>query len=458
MRHLRPFLRSLVLLPFVLAASCGGSGGANGTTAPAPGSVLVTVDTATGSDALVQFQVDGAVLVYADGSTTPNLLRNPHMVRLADPTGAPDGLVLGDAPSGDYTELRLFVVPDSGSALQPSGTILPARTVVDLVVPITDGLQHTSLATSWLVIGHNGQAPAVGSTADWLPQMTARADGASIALDDLDVAFVDHPAVVTRSGLHQDAALRITFADDCVFTGSDDGAHTDPNRFLDNLGDDQLRIKGDLRRDGRCVAREAHRSGRNDNPRLIGRILALEAATASFVMSVQAQNPRGGWVLDPAPERVRIDASRARLHRPNHQPIQFSALQLNHLVKVKWISRSQPAGELPRLVASEVEVVASPAAMQPEWQGRVHAVDTVARTITVRPRNDDPIVVGGVSLSQVTLQVDDGTHIERRARHGNGRSNIQLGDIVPDADRIWWRGTVTGPTTIDATWVRVREQ
>ncbi|MBL8729618.1 MAG: hypothetical protein JNM25_14385 [Planctomycetes bacterium] len=457
MRHL------LRILPFVpclgLAACSGGSGGGAGNSAPnTTGAVLVVVDTATGSDAMVQFQVDAAVLEHADGSTTPNLLANPHLVTLADPTGEADGLVLRDAPSGDYTTLHLLLVPSSGAALQPNGAILAANSVVDLAVPITDGLQHTSLGTSWLVIGHNGAPPPVGSTATWVPQMSARADGSAIDLGGLDVAFVQSPQVTARSRVLDDSLVRIEFAAGCAFASDDGVQHAGRDDFLRSLGDDQLRVRAELRRDGRCIASEVHRSGRNDNPRLIGRVTALEPATTAFVMDVQAQNGRGGWTLLPTRETVRVDASQAQLRRPNGGTIAFADLQVGNLVKVQWTSRSTPTGELPLLVAREVEVTGSAMAMHPEWQGRVQSVDTVANTLVVVPRNNDPIFVQGVSVASVTLAVAATTTLERRARQGGGRTAITLDDIVPGSDRIWWRGSVTGPTTIDATWIRVREE
>jgi hypothetical protein len=452
--RLRPFV------PVLYLASCSGSSGngAGNTTTNTTGSVLVIVDTATGSDALVQFQVDAAVLESADGSTTPNLLANPHLVTLADPSGEADGLVLRDAPSGEFTNLHLMLVPASGAALQPNGAILAANSVVDLVVPITDGLQHTNLGTSLLVIGHNGARPPVGATTTWVPQMSARADGSSIDLVGLDVAFVQSPQVTVRSRALDDSLLRIEFAAGCTFASDDGAQHSGRDDFLRTTGDDQLRVRAELRRDGRCIASDVHRSGRNDNPRLIGRITALEPLTTTFVMEVQAQNGRGGWTLLTSPETVRIDATRAQLRRSNGGTFAFADLQQGHLVKVQWTSRSTPPGDLPLLLAHEVEVTSSAVGMQPEWEGRVQSVDTVARTIVVVPRHNDPIFVQGVSVASVTLSVAGTTPIERRSRQGGDRTAITLADIVPTADRIWWRGTVTGPASIDARWVRVREE
>jgi hypothetical protein len=57
----------------------------------------------------------------------------------------------------------------------------------------------------------------------------------------------------------------------------------------------------------------------------------------------------------------------------------------------------------------------------------------------------------------VTLDVDDDTILVRRAPNGPGTTIIELDD-VEIGDRIWFRGDVTGPDTLDAVWIRVREE
>jgi hypothetical protein len=462
MRHL---LRFLPLVPLFLFAGCGSSGGgsagsgAGGTPAPTAGSVLVVIDTATGSEALVQFQIDAAALEYDDGSTTPNLLANPHMVTLADPSGEADGLVLQSAPNGSFAALRLLLVPASGASLQADGTILPASSTVDLRVPITDGLTHDSLATSSLLIGHNGTPPPAGAGAVWSPQLSARAVGSGVELGYLGVAVVQSPAVTTRCGALDDSALRVEFAANCSYTSDDGSVHAGRDDFLASLGDDSLHARGELRRDGSLLATHVHRGGRNDNPRLIGRITALEPATGTFVMDVLAETRRGRRTILTTPFAVRIDASNAQLRRPDSRvSLTFAELQVGNLAKVQWTSRSTVPGDLERIVAREVEVASSAVGMQPEWEGRVQSVDLGANTITVVPRNNDPIFVQGVSVASVQLTVAAGTFLQRRERHGGGRTVITLADIVPGSDRIWWRGTATGPASIDANWVRVREE
>jgi hypothetical protein len=87
----------------------------------------------------------------------------------------------------------------------------------------------------------------------------------------------------------------------------------------------------------------------------------------------------------------------------------------------------------------------------------VQAVRVAGNTITVVPRHDDPIFVNGVSVPQVDVVLTPGMRIVRRAEEGGGETTILIDGVVPGQDRIWWRGTVTGPTTIAATRVRVRE-
>lgn len=100
-------LRNSLLLSalFLVPAACGGGGGGGATaggnaTPNQAGSVYVALDTATGSEALVQFQVAAVALNGADGSLTGNLLGTPQMVTFADPSGELDGLALARTDRG----------------------------------------------------------------------------------------------------------------------------------------------------------------------------------------------------------------------------------------------------------------------------------------------------------------------------------------------------------------------
>ncbi len=60
-------------------------------------------------------------------------------------------------------------------------------------------------------------------------------------------------------------------------------------------------------------------------------------------------------------------------------------------------------------------------------------------------------------VTSATVVVGAGTSRVRRGSQGAADTAIGLGDLVAGHDRSWWRGTVSGPSTVDATWVRVRD-
>ena len=109
-------LASLLLLLFA-STSCGGGGGAPAAGAAVTGRVMVIVDTRAGDEALVQFEVAGATLERADGTQTNNLLAAPAVVTFGDPSAAPAGLPLGQAPAGDYVGMHLVLTPSTGVAV-----------------------------------------------------------------------------------------------------------------------------------------------------------------------------------------------------------------------------------------------------------------------------------------------------------------------------------------------------
>ena len=421
----------------------------------------IVLDTATGTGDLVQFLVGAVVLERGDGTTTDNLLAETKLVTFCDPSGEPSGLRLRPAPGGSYEKLHLMLVEGSGVRLRADGTTEPLQAVVDLVVPIADGLTHTANLDSWLAIGHDS-APVLLPSATgivWTPRLAGRFDGSGHELDGLVPAFVEGTSIASTVPVCADGLLRIELDPACELSQDDVAGAVTRATFLDGLGgEDELRVRGELRRDGTFRAVRAHRGRGNDGPRLLGRIVELRPTVPSFVLRVQAEVRRGDRRLLAVPIDVEVLTANARLHRPNHAALAFGDLAVGQLAKVKVRSRQQVPGGLTQIIASEVEITSGDGVPpQPEWQGRVQSVDLPTRTIVVERRNDDPIVIGGVSLQTVTVHVAAGTPIQRRERNGSGRFAIELSGIVPTQDRIWFRGTVMGPDTVDATWVRVRE-
>jgi hypothetical protein len=459
-------LRILKVLPVLLlglAACSGGGGGASpSATTSAPGSVHVVVDTAAGSDSLVQFQVAAVAFERTDGTSTGNVLAGPKLVVLADPSGETDGFTLQNVPTGNYVALHLLLAPGSGMALAASGTTAAVTSVGDLTVPIAENLQHNGTGRSWLVIGHNGSAPpaVTGASVHWEPQMSGRLDGSTQTIGGLRVALVQAPNVLTQAASVDDGSLQVEFAAGCQFEDSGNnltgGGRDDYLRGM-NRGDD-LSADGELHRDGRFVASRVRRGRGNDGPRLLGRIDVLRPAATSFVLHVLAEVRRGGRRLLPTPVDVLVDASTARIHASDDRRVlAFGDLQVGQLAKVEWASRTPRQGDLDLVVAREVEVTSAGMPMRPEWEGSVQSVDLGTRTIVVVPRGNDPIFVQGQSVTSVDVHVDTAITIHRQGRRGGGFSAILLDAVIAGSDRIWWRGDVTGATTIDASWVRVRD-
>lgn len=454
----------LALALSALQACGGGGGGASGQVdTNAPGSVGVVLDTRTGTGELVQFVVVGAALERADGTTTRNLLSQAVEVTFADPTGDVSGLRLGGVPSGRYERLVLALAPGSGSLLGSDGVVRTIDAAPVVTIPIADGLQHAETGVSWLAVGHN-QAPVIrsGSSLRFEARLGGRAEGSELEIAGLEPVQVGPTSVEARLPASGGGVLALEFAAGCTFGDDESNDYSSAADFVAGLGsDDDLRACGTLDRDGRFLVRHARRGRGNDGPRLIGRIVELRPATTSFVLRVQAEVRRGERTLIDPPADVLVDATQARLQRSNAQVVlAFADLAVDDLAKVKWSSRT-PATEteLATVVAREVEVPGSAgAAMVPEWEGLVQSVDVDAGRIVVVPRNDDPIFVDGVSVASVDVLVGTDTVLQRRERQGPGRFAIGLADIVAGEDRIWWRGTVTGPSEISANWVRVRAE
>ncbi|MCA8951858.1 MAG: hypothetical protein KDE27_20275 [Planctomycetes bacterium] len=461
------FMRTFTSLALLLAAACsgGGSSGSSPATPSAAGTVEVVIDTATGSDALVQFQVVAATLATDTGGMTGNLLAAPKMLTLADPMAATDGVTLTGVPSGTYSSLRLGIAPQSGMALYPNGTTVPVSTAFELAIPLADALVHDSSRASWVVVGHFGSAPAQSSTAafSWTPMLRGYGAETQVELSDLAVALVESTGLTATDPVRGGAPLHLSFEAGCTFF--DDSGNSVPNSgvFLANVArDDSVSCRGLLRRDGSYALDQIQQAPPvtvgNQRSRLIGRITSIDAGTRSFVMTVLAEARRGEHHFLPLPAEARVDASSAEIELSRGQHVAFATLAVGNLVKVEWQSR-QPNNNGPEnVVAREVEVAPSGGVgMRPEWQGRVDAVDLQQRTITVVPRGNDPIVIEGQSVNSVTVHVGTNVSIERRANHGGGRSSIQLSEIVAGRDRIWWRGTVVAANEIEASSVRVRD-
>jgi hypothetical protein len=449
-------IRSSFLVLSLLAA-CGGGGG--GMSQPAPGAgadtLHVVIDTGGGVDALIQTQVVGATLQRADGSQTGNLLSAPRIVTLNDPSGEAESLELQPAPAGSYVALHLAVAPGSCSAYLDDDSMvdvdLPSA---DLAVPFEDGFQPNSTRTNWLAVRHSGTSQLLGSgRRSWIPAFIGEsAAGAAVSAVPVTVLAVNRNGFAATLPGDDHGVVHVEFEQGTELFDDHGGRHDDSASWLANVGVDQrVCVQGAIDDDGRVTARRAGSSSRNPSPRLIGRITAIDAAATTFTLHAFAEARAGGRHWLSLPIDFTVDASAAEF-RFSHtfRTLTFADLRVGDLAKVAFSARTDPA-----VTATEVEVVSRrglPAG--PQIEGMVDSVDPTARTITVVARGDDPLVLGGQTVTSVVVSVLDSTMLFRKERGVS--SPIRLAAVQPH-DRIWVRGTVTGSNTVDADWIRVRQ-
>tara|TARA_R110002111_G_scaffold105295_3_gene163284 strand:- start:496 stop:1899 length:1404 start_codon:yes stop_codon:yes gene_type:complete len=458
-----------VLISLSLAACSGGSSTSNASAAPnALAEVLVVVETRAGSDALVQFQLAGATLEGPAGQQTDNLLPASTVLTVGDPTGEPFGLRLNPTPSGNYIALHLILVPDSGIVISPDGTSQSVTSPIDVRIPISEGLQHDQQSASWLVVGHDS-APLSSvllggqpGSLIWTPTMTGRLDGANVQLGELRFPVSNQNAIAATAATIGDATIELGTSPACIFEDETATPYASQAAFVAALSiDDDLVATGDLHRNGRIEATRIRRSSGSNEVRLIGTILSIDAATSSFTMQVMATRQNGNQVQLATPETAIIRAANAIIELSSSTQASFATLMAGQSVKVKWLSKSlsqSPSNGTPQYIAREVELLSgSNTAIHPEWEARVQSVDLANQVIVVVPRNNDLILINGVSVNQAEVLVSNTTMIERRENQGGSNSSITLAQIQPGTDRIWIRGTVVGSALISATRVRVRE-
>lgn len=451
----KAILRVLILLPALSFAACGGgANSSSGSAAPSSASLQLVVDPATGSDLFVDVQLAAAALQRPDGSYTGNLLRDPLLFTLADPTAAPRGLRLQPVPAGEYRELRLLLVPGSGVAVQADGSRLGVDFAsVELALPFDVLLQHDGIGSSWVAAHHVGAAPAiVAGRVAWAPQLRGGA-AAGVAVADVPLqVLLAQPGAVLGSFAGGDLRLELEHGAE-VF--DDRGGRVgDAAAFLGGLQPgSRLEVQGLLDDRGGLRGQRVREVGDDHGGsavRLLGRIVDLAPASRSFTMDVLAEVLHGDRSLLATPQRITVLADAARIHRSDlQQALGFAELGAGDLVKVRWTLRNGS-----EVRASEVELerrAGAPAA--PEIEGRVGSVEVGRDLIVVLPRRDDPLLLNGVAVDRLEVTVTAATRLERR-----DAGSIGLADVVAGSDRIWIRGTATGPQSVTADWIRVRAE
>lgn len=453
------------VLPALLVLSACGSGSGGGAATPTavadPGSVTVLLDTRAGSDSWVQFQLAGATLEGPGGLQTGNLLPSARILTVADPSGELTGMRLAAAPAADYAALHLIFVPGTGVGRDALGDNLTVAGPIDVRVPIMDGLRHDGATASWLVVGYDNDALTIqGTNGTWTPELSGRADGSEVTLSQLAYPVVRGGELMVTATMADDSALTVRESTQCRYRDEDGNAYSTREAFIQALTvDDDLLVSGAINRIGEVDADTISRKPRYARSRLIGRVLQLDANAERFRFRVQAVNRRGAGPLLETPVEIWVVTRNARIEASNGDRLAFADLAVDRLAKVKWSSFAVGAGGLEVYRATEVEVPGGNSAHpRPQWQARVMSVDLVNNSFVIEPRNGKPIRINGQAVSQATVLVDVNTVIERRSAQGSGSQVISLSELQVGDDRVWIRGITTGPATIEASRVRVREE
>ena len=454
---------SFLALPLVALAACSGGGG--GANAGNPGNntgtaVHVVLDTAGGSPALVQAQIVGATFERSDGSQTGNVLDAPRNVTLNDPGGEAEAFELRHVAAGGYVALHLAIAPGTGSAQfedgSRAGVDLPSS---DLRIAFEDGFAHGSAGDSWLGVRHVTAAALAGSGGrrSWSPDL-AGGGAADDSLGGVTLRLESHDPNGFASHLAGDdhGLVHVEFENESELFDDHGGRHGDHGAWLAGVGPgDDVWVSGTIDQSGTVRGRRARHHGNRPVPRLLGRITSLDGVAHTFEMDVLATVLHGDRSLLPVVDHVVVAAGAAEIHFSRTQTqLTFADLQPGARVKVEIASRTGS-----NVTAREIEVASRDGAPQfPEIEGMVSAVDTVAGTITVVRRHNDPLLLNGQPVNSIAVRVLPHTFLFRKERSGGGRTVIGLADVVPAQDRIWVRGTATGSNSVDADWVRVRAE
>lgn len=461
MRTLRvgPWLSSSLLLLLLSLFGCGngdaqGSGGV-----PGAGTVHVVFDTATGADGLITFEVVAASFEAPDGTPTANVLPRATTLTVADPGGEVAGLRLDGVPTGDYSKLHLLLTASSGRVLFADGTVATVFANVDLVVPIAEGLV-VGTEPSWLVVGHNRTNALQSDLGSWLwaGDLRGRADAFPLEFGDLVPLVVSSTQCVVRAPFVGDGRIAVTFASDCTFGDDLSNTYSTRNQFVSGLSSAfDVRLRGELSRDGTWVVHHARRGRADTGARLFGRITELQPTANSVVVRVQAEVEDGERTILATPRDVVVRLAQARLQRHDASVrVLFADLAVGDCVRVKWQSTTPVVGGLDVFVAREVLVTADEGiAITSEWEGLVQSADGGTRVLGVAALPGDVLLVAGLPTSSVLVVVEADATLLRRDVAG-ATTTITFADIVAGADGVVWRGTAVTPTATLANALRVR--
>ncbi len=460
LRRLAVFLAPLLTL---LAVGCGSSSSSGPNPGgPAAGPALF-VDTGAGTDTTLRLQVLAIVAAAADGSTSSDLLGGARTLTVADPRGQSVGLTLAAPPAGTpWSHLQMLLDGGAHRAVRADGSSVALRLPsTSLALPLVGGLPT------------NGDGRLLELRHATPPSLTAAMDGSLDAVLDLHlearsdlavqglvarVAQVDLAGQTLLATLPDvgDRAVRLQFSGDSRLF-DDSGNQLDVTSFLRGCDDSsELRVDGLQSGDDRfhCRSGERQQRGRGGEPKFTGRVADLDQGAHSFTLQAFARRGEDGRDV-PFRGDLQVDGSNAVVRRSlgggAHAAASFADLANGLLVEVEGLLDA--GGTM--LTAREIDLEDEDGSgASGEIEGAVVAVDLPTSALTIGPRGDDPLLVGGRSVPSALVVVDAATVLYRDGDSGN--QHLGLAD-VRTTDRIWIRGTVRGDGTVDARTVRVRD-
>lgn len=454
----KTFLTISSLAVIAWAASCSGSGGSSGESRSGMPSTLL-IDTGTTNGESMRGTLEVVTLETGSGAMTPNLLTEPRTVTLSDPTGRVVGVPLAAIPTGSFIAVHLLFAADSLRARRSNGTeVAVAQSRRDLKIWFEDLAWSGS---SWLMLRHRSDSSLQEDTSGklrWLPSMSAR-PASTLPLRDceVEIAQLDDSTQRALGFLIRTAEMPVTlsFDPDCKLLR--DASLYSKDDFWQGLGvGSRLHCDGVLDDRGGLRISSADDRGKRSSTRseneVLARILSIDAAGRSLRAQVlQLRYGTSSLPRSPMPV-VDVLAGNARIHRSGlrHVPLDFSALRANQLVEIEWYGSAYTP-----IVAHEIEIEDEVGGhVGPEIEGAIASVDTDAASLTVIPRKDDPLVVGGRAVSSALIRVTPSTSIVRKT--DDGRVAIELAAITT-SDRVWVRGRVVAQGVVEASWIRVRD-
>lgn len=433
-----------------LLSACSGSGNSTPGAGSGAAETVVLIDTSSTTDFALRATIVSAMFEDAAGNRSAPLLATPTSLLLADPAGTTEVLGLSAVAAGTWDALVLIY--DSAQSLDPTGGATNlSPSFGSLRVAFDDRVTIRSSGLQVLRVRHAiAPATAGGLVTD------LRAESATGS--PVESMTVDVRAATSRAsfGSGSTSDFQLEFESNADLSGPD-GSSPDASSWLASFSSgDRADLDGVFLSDDRFRIRRGSRRGDDScDQKVYGTITDVDLLALTIDVAVAFLRDDSRNTI-PASGTRRFDIATARIFEDASSSVSVprttADLMIGQFVEVEFCPGTPDR-------AYEVEIEDGPGddSRNPETEGRVVSIDLMSRTIQVAPRSDDPLIVGGISVSSAILDVPPSATLFRVFRGGRDPETIAL-DQVSSSDRIWFRGSVTGPQRVLADWVRVRDE